>query len=168
MNKNSNLEFSKWYLQLLQESLGTKIPSLVLLSADQVLFRHKKAFTFSQILPLATPANRGNIYHQNLLKLQLWIMNRAIHPWGELSCARSTLIRLKIYHRQYYAFNQRCRICECYWYNPYFSQNGWRLLHQKMPEMVAPFFTRSSSSKWAPRAPRAWTSAVRLLNLYLQ
>ena len=109
-----------------------------------------------------------HIYHQNLLKLQLWIMNRAIHPWGELSCARSTLIRLKIYHRQYYAFNQRCRICECYWYNPYFSQNGWRLLHQKMPEMVAPFFTRSSSSKWAPRAPRAWTSAVRLLKSCLQ
>ena len=44
--------------------------------------------------------------------------------------ARSTLIRLKIYHRQYYAFNQRCRICECYycWYNPYFSANGWRRL----------------------------------------
>ena len=68
-------------------------------------------------------------------------MNRAIHPWGSCAVltrksplcvcvcararARSTLIRLKIYHRQYYAFNQRCRICECYWYNgPYFSRMG--------------------------------------------
>ena len=72
-------------------------------------------------------------------------MNRAIHPWGELSCARSTLIRLKIYHRQYYAFNQRCRICECYWYNgPYFSRMGGDFFSTaeaapkstKMPEMA--------------------------------